>query len=184
MAKQKISIKSVALGVVIGLVLGFIISGFIAGAFMGIFISIPKPEVKKGEFDFELTYEVDGETKNIEGTYVCKFDGVSRNLDGVSRDWIGYIKDHDDFTEYEIKTTDKGVIMVSLDIRPEFFMSDPDFQVSENTNTATPEPYLYITSGDESIEGTTNEIFFDYYNGDDVKIISFEYDEPIENTYK
>ena len=179
--KQKITAKGVALGFGLGIVLGFVISGFIVGAFMGFFISIPKPEVKKGEFDFALTYEVDDEIKTIEGTYVCKFDGVSRNLDGVSRDWIGYIKDHDDFTEYEIKTTDKGVIMVSLDIRPEFFMSDPDYI---DNYDIVPEPYIFITSGDESIEDATNEIFFDYYNGDDVKIISFEYDEPIENIYK
>ena len=47
---------------------------------MGIFITVPKPEIKAGEFDFEFTYEVDGEIKNIEGTYVCKFDGISRNI--------------------------------------------------------------------------------------------------------
>ena len=181
MKTKKITIQGVLLGLVIGLVSGFIISGFIAGAFMGFFISVPKPEVKKGEFDFVLTYEVDGEIEKIEGTYVCKFDGVSRNLDGVSRDWNGYIKDHDDFTEYEIKTTDKGVIMVSLDIRPEFFMSDPDFIDSYDI---IPEPYFYITSGNESIEDPSNEIFYDDYDGDDVKIISFEYDEPIENEYK
>ena len=181
MKKQKITISGVLLGLGIGLVLGFVISGFIAGAFMRIFISIPKPEVKEGEFDFALTYEVDGEEKMIEGTYVCKFDGTSRNLDGVSRDWTGYIKDHDNFTEYEIKTTDNGVIMVSLDIRPEFFMSDPDYI---DNYDIVPEPYLFITSGDPTIEEPTNEVFFDYYNGDDVKITNFEYDEPIENTYK
>ena len=179
--KQKITVKGVILGFVLGIVFGLVISGFIAGAFMGIFISIPKPEVKEGEFDFALTYEVDGEEKIIEGAYVCKFDGISRNLDGVSRDWTGYIKDHDDFTEYEIKTTDKGVIMVSLDIRPEFFMSDPDFIDSYDI---VPEPYLDITSGDESVKESTNEVFFDYYYGDDVKIINFEYDAPIENIYK
>jgi hypothetical protein len=41
-----------------------------------------------------------------------------------------------------------------------------------------PEPYLYIKSGEPS-----NEAFFDYTD-DDVKIISFEYDQPIENTYR
>ena len=179
--KQKITAKGVILGLGLGIILGLVISGFIAGAFMGIFISIPKPEVKDGEFDFALAYEVDGETKTIEGTYVCEYHGVSRNLDGVSRDWTGYIKDHDNFTEYEIKTTDDGVIMVSLDIRPEFFMSDPDYIDSYDI---VPEPYVFITSGDPTIEDPTNEVTFDYYEGDDVKIISFEYDEPIENTYK
>ena len=46
-----------------------------------------------------------------------------------------------------------------------------------------PELYLYITLGNETVEDTTNEVFFDYYEGDDVKIISFKYDEPIENIY-
>ena len=179
MKKEKV--KGLVLGVVIGFVLGLVVSGIIAGAFMGIFISIPKPEIKNGEFDFALTYEVDGEEKKIEGTYVCKFDGTSRNLDGVSRDWTGYIKDHDNYTEYEIKTTDEGVIMVSLDIRPEFFMSDPDYIDSYDI---VPEPYVFITSGDPTIEDPTNEVTFDYYSGDDVKIVSFEYDDPIENTYK
>ena len=179
MKKEKV--KGLILGLILGFISGLIVSGLIAGAFMGIFITIPKPEIKNGEFDFALTYEVDGEIKNIEGTYVCKFDGTSRELDGVSRDWTGYIKDHDNYTEYEIKTTDEGVIMVSLDIRPEFFMSDPDFIDSYDI---VPEPYVFITSGDQTIEDPTNEVSFDYYSGDDVKIISFEYDEPIENTYK
>ena len=181
MEKKKITLKGVSLGFIIGLISGLLIAAFIAGAFTGAFITVPKPEIKEGEFDFALTYEVDGETKVIEGTYVCEFDGINRAVDGVARKWIGYIKDHDNFTEYEIKTTDNGVIMVSLDIRPEFFMSDPDYIDSYDI---VPEPYVFITSGDPTIEDPTNEIFFDYYEGDDVKIISFEYDEPIENTYK
>ena len=184
MEKKKITAKGVILGFVLGVISGLVIAGLIAGAFMGFFISIPKPEVKEGEFDFALTYEVDGEEKKIEGTYVCKFEGTSRALDGVSREWTGYIKDHDNFTEYEIKTTDKGVIMISLDISPEFFMADPNYKLSENTDVYKPEPYVFITSGDSTVEDPANEVTFDYYNGKDVKIISFEYDEPIENEYK
>ena len=178
MKKNNITIKGVALGLGIGLILGLIISVLVAGAFNGAFRSIPKPDIREGEFDFALTYEVDGEEKKIEGTYVCKFDGVTKALDGVCRDWTGYIKDHDNFTDYEIKTTDKGVIMVNLDISPEFFMSDPNYKLSENTDDPKPEPYLYIKSGDPA-----NEAFFDYTD-DNVKIISFEYDQPIENTYR
>ena len=150
----------------------------------GLFETLPKPEIKEGEFDFALTYEVDGETKKIEGTYVCKFEGINRALDGISRKWTGYIKDHDYFTAYELKTTDNGVIMAELDICSEFFMSDPSYKITENTDDPKPEPYLYITSGDTDVEDPSNEISFDVYEGDDVKIISFEYDAPIENTYK
>lgn len=176
--------KITFLGVALGFVLGLLVSALIAGSFTGVFLSVPKPEIKEGEFDFALTYEVDGETKKIEGTYVCKFEGVSRALDGVGRDWKGYIKDHDDSASYELKITDEGTIKVDLDICSEFFMSDPQYEMIVSSEQTKPEPYVYITSGDPSIEEPSNMVSFDLYEGDDVKIISFEYDEPIENIYK
>ena len=180
MKKKKITI----LGVAVGFILGLAVSALIAASFTGVFVTVPKPEIKEGEFDFVLTYELDGETKKIEGTYVCKFEGVSRALDGVDRDWKGYIKDHDDFTSYELKTTPEGTIKVDLDICADFFMSDPNYQNMKNSDDPKPEPYIYITSGDPSIEDPANEVTYALYEGDDVKIISFEYDAPIENTYK
>lgn len=175
--------KKIAL-VGIGFIIGLVVSALIAGAFTGAFITVPKPEIKEGEFDFALTYELDGETKKLEGTYVCKFEGVSRALDGVGRDWTGYIKDHDDFTDYELKTTDEGTIKVNLDICSEFFMADPFYKINANTDDPKPEPYVYITSGDPSLEDPANEVTFNLYEGDDVKIISFEYDPPVENIYR
>lgn len=175
--------KKIAL-VGIGFLIGLLVAVLIAASFMGFFVTVPKPEIKEGEFDFALTYELDGETKKLEGTYVCKFEGVSRALDGVGRDWTGYIKDHDDFTDYELKTTDEGTIKVNLDICSEFFMADPFYKINANTDDPKPEPYVYITSGDPTTEDPENEATFNLYEGDDVKIISFEYDEPIENTYK
>lgn len=176
--------KKIVAGVAAGIILGLVVVALIVASFMGAFTSVPKPEVKEGEFDFALTYEVDGETKVIEGTYVCEFKGVSRAIDGVGRQWKGYTKDHEDFTEYEIKTTDEGVIKVDLDICPDFFMSDPYYQNKKNSDDPKPEPYVYITSGDPTIEDPANEVTFNIYEGDDVKIISFEYDPPIENIYK
>ena len=168
----------------VGVIIGLVITTLIVGLFTGAFINVPKPEIKEGEFDFALTYELDGETKKIEGTYVCKFEGTSRAIDGVGRHWEGYIKDHSDSTDYEIKTTDEGVIKVDLDICADFFMSDPNYQNMKSSDDPKPEPYVYITSGDDSIEDPANEVSFSLYEGDDVKIISFEYDQPIENTYK
>ena len=177
MKKNRITIAGIALGFVLGLV----VAALIVGSFTGAFITVPKPEIKEGEFDFALTYEVDGETKVIDGTYVCKFDGINRAIDGVARNWIGYIKDHDYFVDYEIKTTDEGTIKVNLDICSQFFMSDPSYKVIKSSDDPKPEPYLYITSGDED---AANEVSYSNYEGDDVKIISFEYDPPIENIYK
>ena len=181
---KKITFKGVALGFVIGLISGLVIAALIAGSFLGAFRTVPKPEIKEGEFNFALTYEVDGETEKIEGTYVCEFKGVERALDGISRRWTGYIKGHEDSNDYIIKETDEGTIRLNLDISADFFMADPNYKLSENTDDPKPEPYLYITSGDPDIEDPANEVFFSDYEGDDVKIISFEYDQPIENIYK
>lgn len=171
--------KNVTIVIAVGAIIGLVAAALIAASFTGAFTRVPRPEIKEGEFDFALTCEVDGETKKIEGTYVCKYEGVSRALDGVGRDWKGYIKDHEDSDSYDIKTTDEGTIKVDPDICAEFFMSDPNYQNMKSSDDPKPEPYVYITSGD-----TENEATFNLYEGDDVKIISFEYDEPIENTYK
>lgn len=137
------------------------------------------PVVKEGEFDFALTYEIDGEIKTIEGTYVCKFEKVEYFLDGINRKWTGYIKGHEHSDMYALKTTDEGIIKVNPDLSPKFFMSDPHYKSSENTDYPKPEPYLYIVA-----EESENEYLLNRYEGDDVKIISFEYDPPIENTFK
>ena len=176
--------KTTFKGIVIGVLLGLVVAALIAASFTGVFITVPKPEIREGEFDFALTYEIDGKTEKIEGTYVCKFEGVSRALDGVGRKWTGYIKDHDNSTDYELKTTDDGVIMVDLDICADFFMSDPNYQNMKSTDDPKPEPYIYITSGDTTVEDPSYENFLSLYEGDDVRIISFEYDQPIENVYK
>ena len=175
MAKKKTVIKVL----VSGLVVVFIAVAVMFASIHGAFKTVAKPEIKEGEFDFALTYEVDGENKVIEGTYVCEFDGINRAIDGVGRRWNGYIKDHDDFTNYEIKKTDDGVIKIDLNICSEFFMSDPQYQMIVSSEQTKPEPYIYSTSGDSADAAT-----YALYEGDDVKIISFEYDEPIENIYK
>ena len=180
MAKKKTVIKVL----VSGLVLVFVAVAVMFASIHGAFKTVAKPEIKEGEFDFALTYEVDGETKKIEGTYVCEFDGITRAIDGVGRRWNGYIKDHEDFTNYEIKKTDDGVIKIDLNICSEFFMSDPQYQMIVSSEQTKPEPYIYITLGDPTIEDPAKEVTYAIYEGDDIKIISFEYDAPIENTYK
>ena len=163
-----------------GLYSCFVAFIFLISSVFGFLEIIPKPEIKTAEFSFQLTYEMDGERKTIDGVYVCEFDGIDRSFEGASRQWTGYIKDHDDSTCYLLKTTNKCDIKVELDFAPDYFMSDPDFIDSYEI---IPEPYIYITSGDPAIEDPANELFFELYDGDDIKIISFEYDDPIENNY-
>ncbi len=157
-----------------------IISAFLAFlAMIGFIAKGTEPEITEGKFDFVLTYEVDGKIKTIEGTYVCQFEGVEYYLDGYSRNWNGYIEGHEDSDRYALKTTEDGIIKVNLDLSPEFFMSDPHYKANDNTDFPKPTPYLYVVA-----EESENEYMGNYYEGDDVKIISFVYDEPIANEYK
>ena len=181
---KKITLKGGIIGFFLGFVALAIIAVILFGGFFGAFRSVPKPEIKQREFNFALTYEVDGKKEKIEGTYVCKFKGVVRALDGVGRRWSGYIKGHEDSNDYIVKETDEGTIKLNLDLSSDFFMADPNYKLSENTDDPKPEPYLYVTSVDPSAEDPADEIIYRDYEGDDIKIISFEYDPPIENIYK
>ena len=181
---KKITLKGGIIGFFLGFVALAIIAVILFGGFFGAFRSVPKPEIKQGEFNFALTYEVDGKKEKIEGTYVCKFKGVYRALDGIGRRWTGYIKGHEDSNDYIIKETDEGTIWLNPDISADFFMADPNYKLSENTDDPKPEPYLYVTSEATDIEDSAKEVIFSDYEGEDVKIISVEYDEPIENIYK
>lgn len=152
----------------------------------GYFKTIPQPEIREGEFNFSLTYEVDGETKVIDGVYVCEYKGINRQLDGIGLKWNGYIKGHEDNCNYEIKTTDEGTVVVDLNLSPKYFMADPSYVLLfSSEDEAKPEAELYITSSSMGdVESPENEVSIDTYESDDVKIISFEYDRPIENIYK
>lgn len=66
MKKKKIRFLGIAAGVVLCLP----VAALIAASFTGAFSRVPRPEIKEGEFDFALTYELDGETKKIDGTYL------------------------------------------------------------------------------------------------------------------
>ena len=72
--------------------------------------------------------------------------------------------------------------MLELNLCAEFFMSDPDNMYSDGTLVFMPDPCIYITIFDPNVEDP-EEFYYEVYEGDDIKIISFEYDPPIENTY-
>ena len=53
-------------------------------------LTMPRPEVKEGQFDVSVTYEVGGETKTLDLVYVCKYDGVKMTPEGTRyRAWNG-----------------------------------------------------------------------------------------------
>ena len=154
----------------------------------------PVPTVKEGEFNFSVTYEVDGEQETLSSVYVCEFQESGWELDGWYIHWNEYIVDRELENRFEetrgyllLKTIDDGEIYLDLNLSARYFMSDPRFDAHANTDEPIViRPRLFI----EYSESKYDEIGEAYsedatvLEGYGVKLIRYEYDAPIENTYE
>lgn len=147
-------------------------------------LTVERPEVKKGEFNFSITYELYGEVKTLSAVYTCEFDGTSWSLDGgYGRDWKssteGEYEGDDTYSAIIGKTEDGGDIILFFGIYPEYFMNDPASDRGE------PEPSIYISypeneNGESGLVNIPEEV--EALCG--AKIISYKYDAPITNSFK
>ena len=140
-------------------------------------LTVPRPEVKKGEFDVAITYEVNGEAKTLDLVYVCEYDRVAWTLEGTYyRAWNGDFVGYDDGDVIPVLETEGGKVALCILIYPEYFMGEPDyidFSPIVLTN------YIYYEDGSEMIIDDQELIAEEY----GVKVIGCEYSEPIKNTF-
>lgn len=138
--------------------------------------NVPSPAVKAGRFNISVTYEHNSEIKTASGVYVCEYDGI-----------IWYNVNRDPFVNWkesfegDIKdggvipichTDDGGEIFISLLLYPEYFMGNPEYA------DYTPTIRAKLFYDDEQIDDAN--VIAEY----GVKLINYEYDEPIENSFK
>ena len=143
-------------------------------------LDVPRPEIKKVEADFSITYEFNGEVETVSGVYVCEYDGLNWTLDGgYHRDWIGYVKDGALEEMIELARTDDG---------REFYLVlglYPDYFVGESTDGLwdDPAPYLMIRVCDEDggVSFIDEADLIEEAFG--AKIIEYDYPDPIENSF-
>lgn len=146
----------------------------------------PAPNIKEGRFNFSITYEQWGEAKTISGVFVCKYAGRSFTLEGgdFTREWEGHIEGIEGADEIYnsavliCTTEDGGEIFLSFGLSAAQMMGEPYLADSEI------KPCLFLVYPNE--DHTSSE----YGGGDEeieelygLKIISYEYDAPIENTF-
>ena len=146
-------------------------------------LTVERPAIKKGEFNFSITYELYGEVKSLSAVYTCEFNGTSWSLDGgYGRDWKssteGDYEGDDTYSAIIGKTEDGGNIILFFGIYPEYFMNDPACDRGE------PEPSIYISypeneNGESGLVNIPEEV--EALCG--AKIISYKYDSPIENSF-
>ena len=153
------------------------------------------PSVKEGRFNFSVTYEVDGERETVSGVFACEFVETVFALDGSYIEWNSRVEDSELANRLEenrgfllLKTCDDGVIYLDFDLSAKYFMADPNYGNS-NANTDEPakvSPRVFIEYGETKGEElgawwSEDATVLENYG---VKIISYEYAAPIENSYK
>lgn len=143
-----------------------------------IFSPIEKaPTIKYGEFPFEITYMLKGETITVRDVYVCKYDGRYWTENGRYRKWKGYIKgtgeDH-----LVLLTTDNKQIYCTVGSAASY-MGDLPWYVEPGK--VTPELWCREIGGKENDTERLSDAEQDYYG---IYLVSWTFSDPVENSFE
>ena len=152
---------------VVGLILA-IASCFFTGI-------VKEPTIMEHEFDYSVTYRIGSETKTYEGTFRCSFVGHDGDDDPTLRLYDGvHTKDGNALGALWLTVAQKEdvALMMAVDLDAAYLMGDPDKYEYVHGNN---DPYFEAIDA----EGYSVEVSETF----DAEIISWEYPEPIENTF-
>ena len=155
--------------------------GIIVAIAVGLLVSMQKmPTVTKQDFDFSITYKLDGETKTLDGVYSCRFTGFGGNgVDPLCRYYEGTYKvegEDDGDRCFTIAEKDGYELYIVALLNDAYLMGDVE---NDSYNSYNEEPTLEAEDKDGNQYDETNlpDVF-------DAEIVSFEYPEPVENTFR
>lgn len=166
----------------------------------------PKPEISYGEFPFQLTYELDGETKIIKDVAICEFDGYGQRTEaGQSRKWKTHLKSGTDESIPENergKETDFAWITL-LDLRNDGVFDDLDHKILElyfyggngyyymgdelGGNSRAGQDFTWVHYVYQNTDGTIGHSGFkadEAWEKYKIKLIGWEPSPPIQNSFK
>ena len=167
------SLKKTAIIIAIGLIVAIAVH---------FFTSIQqKPTVTENDFKYSITYKLDGEVKTLEGIYTSRFVGFGNNgISPLDRNYDGeYTVDGVTTPSHTYTIAKNGTVelyIVNL-LNDSYLMGDTenfDYQASLDTpflEAVDEEGYAY-----DSDERDLLAMF-------DAEIISWDYPEPIENSF-
>ena len=132
-----------------------------------------KPTITECDFNYSVTYKLNGETKTLAGVYSCKFDGTYPGERYYIGEYVTHGSDINSCT-YIIEKKGDYELGIVMQFNESYLMGDTknyDYEPLED-------PYIvvYGLNGVVCNEPEILEMF-------DVELISFDYPEPIENTF-
>jgi hypothetical protein len=134
-----------------------------------------KPTVTEKEFPFSITYELDGETVTVEDVYKVRYVREDGNTDKY-RVYVGEIGDSgEENTNYTLKQDQNTRIELWTHLYPDYLMGDTECDYFDEEPF---EPRIYYYDAEEQ-EYSDEETLL----AQGVKLISFEYPTPIENSF-
>ena len=142
------------------------------------FISIIafKPTVTEKEFSFSITYELDGQTVTIEDVYKVHYIPNDADDNHKGRVYIGKrLSSGENDTNFILKQDQNTRIELWTHLYPDYLMGDPECDYFDEEPF---EPRIYYYDAEEQ-EYSDEETLAEQ----GVKLISFEYPTPIENSF-
>ena len=161
--KMKLPIIILAIGLILAAVSCF---------FTGV---LKEPTIKEHEFDYSVTYSIDGEVKTHKGSYQCSFVGHDGHDDPTLRLYDGVHNIDGTVSEsswFTVAQKDGVELSLIVNLDADYLMGDPDKYEYVSGNEA---PCLEAIDA----EGYSVEISEAF----DAEIISWEYPEPVENSF-
>ena len=151
--------------------------GIILAIAAGLLTSMQKaPTVKNQDFNFSITYKLDGETKTISGVYGVRFAGFGG--DSIDRYYEGtYTVEGDDDGDRCFTIAEKdGYELYIVALLNECYLMGDKNNDSYEPNVGGPTLEAEDKDGNQYDEEDLPDIF-------DAEIVSYEYPEPIKNTF-
>lgn len=135
-----------------------------------------KPTITEGEFPFSITYELDGEKVTINDVYKVRYDGNAGYADTKTRTYVGEIGNMGEGnTVYTLKKNENGRIELCTNFYSDYMMGDSEDADYFDVEPFEPRIYYYDAEETEYSDEET-------LAKQGVKLIDFEYPEPLENS--
>ena len=155
--------------------------GIIVAIVASLLLSMQKtPTVTNQDFDFSITYKLDGETKTINGVYSSRFTGFGGNgIDPLCRYYDGTYKveGEDDGDRCFTIAEKDGYRLYIVALLNDYYLMGDEENESYNSNAKAPTLEAEDKDGYQYDETELPEFF-------DAEIVSFEYPQPIENSFE